>query len=214
MQEINKVYQGNSLELLTQLKVSPQLIIASPPDQAETDMTMLEYTEFLHHIYQRCSKVLAEGGVLVSVTTDRKHQGSIYLKHVEIINSIKNELNLFNYKIWAKSLKTNLYILTYCHMLFFCKGKKPMVKNMLSDFLPDVWHLTVDKVAGYKTKDTFPSELVRRLVLTFTNSQDLVLDPFCGTGKTLKIAKDHGRNYLGFELEPKYVVLSEKLIAS
>lgn len=212
MQKINTIYQGNSLDLVPQLEVSPNLIIMSPPDQAETTMNMEEYTNFIHTMYQNCAAVLPEGGVIASITTDRKYQGSIYLKHMEIIKSLQGKLNLFNYKIWAKSLKTNLYILTYCHMLFFCKGKSPTIKNKVSEFYPDVWALEVDKIPGYKTKDTFPSELVRRIVMTFTNPGDLVLDPFCGTGKTLKISKDNDRKYIGFELEKSFIDIADKLL--
>lgn len=213
MKEINKVYQGNSIELVPQLEVSPKLIIMSPPDQAETTMTMDEYTSFIHTIYKNCADKLSEGGVIASITTDRKYEGSIYSKHIEIINSLDGKLRLFNHKIWAKTLKTNLYILTYCHMLFFCKGKRPTTKNKVSEFFPDVWLLEVDKVSGYKTKDTFPSELVRRIIETFTNPGDLVLDPFCGTGKTLKIAKENNRDYMGFELETDFVDISNKLLS-
>ena len=57
----------------------------------------------------------------------------------------------------------------------------------------------------------FPSELVKRIILNFTNEGDLVLDPFIGSGKTGKIAKELGRNYIGFEIDEKNVEIANRL---
>jgi DNA modification methylase len=212
MKDLNKIYCGDSLKLIKELEVEPQLCILSPPDINETDFTLNQYKEFVHSIYSDCAKKLKDGGVLFSCTTDTKRNGSIYTKHTDIINSVSDQLNLFNYKIWAKSLKTNLFILNYCHMTFFCKGKRSSIKNKVPEFLPDVWVLERDKVDNYPSKDSFPSELVKRVVLTFTNENDLVLDPFIGCGKTGKVVLENKRNFIGFEIEPKFVELAEKYI--
>lgn len=49
-----------------------------------------------------------------------------------------------------------------------------------------------------------PVELMRYLVRTYTNSMDVVLDPFMGSGTTCLAAKLEGRGYIGIEREPKY----------
>ena len=51
----------------------------------------------------------------------------------------------------------------------------------------------------------FPLTLAEQLVKTFSQSDDLVLDPFCGSGQTLLAAKGCGRRYLGIEGEARYV---------
>ena len=210
--ETNKLYCGDSLTLIKELGVEPSLVIMSPPDQAETNMSFGEYTSFIHSVYNDAFDKLKDGGVLVSITTDRKHNGAIYLKHEEIINALKNKATLFNYKIWAKSLKTNLYILNFCHMLFFCKGKKPLIKNNISEFYPDVWLLERDKIKNYPSKDSFPSELVKRLVLTFTNTSDLIFDPFVGSGKTAKVAVDNDRKFIGFDSSQEFIDIANRYI--
>nr|WP_269763531.1 site-specific DNA-methyltransferase [Candidatus Endomicrobium trichonymphae] len=45
-----------------------------------------------------------------------------------------------------------------------------------------------------------PTEIVRRCVKLFTFEGDLVLDPFAGSGTTLKVAKELNRNYVGYEI--------------
>lgn len=211
MKELNTIYLGDAAKLISELEITPQLIIMSPPDMSDTGLSASEYVSFLHDIYHQCSDKLADGGVLASITTDRKHNGSILLKHSEIINALANRLRLFNYKIWAKSLKTNLYILNYAHMLFFTKGKIKTRHN-ITDFFPDVWLLETDKIKGYKSKDTFPTELVKRIVCNFTNEQDIVFDPFIGTGKTATVAKTFNRNYIGFEIKQDVIDIANNLI--
>jgi hypothetical protein len=209
--EINKIYCGDALKLIDELDIEPNLIILSPPDINETNFSLNEYKLFIETIYQKCMEKLNINGVLCSSTTDTKRNSLIYTKHIDIINALC-KYDLFKYKIWQKTEKANLYILTFTHLLFFRKSKK-ITNNKLKEFYPDVWNLPIDKVAGYKTKDTFPTELVKRFILNFTNEKDVVLDPFIGTGKTAKICKEHNRGYVGFEIEEKHVLLAQELLA-
>jgi site-specific DNA-methyltransferase (adenine-specific) len=54
----------------------------------------------------------------------------------------------------------------------------------------------------------FPVSLAEQLIKTFSQSGDLVLDPFCGSGQTLLAAKGCGRTFLGIEREEKYVKIA------
>jgi site-specific DNA-methyltransferase (cytosine-N4-specific) len=49
-----------------------------------------------------------------------------------------------------------------------------------------------------------PEEIVRRLVKLFTFENDVVLDPFTGSGTTLKVAKELKRKYIGYEIYESY----------
>lgn len=53
-----------------------------------------------------------------------------------------------------------------------------------------------------------PVELMRYLVLTYTNPGDVILDPCCGSGTTCLAAKEEGRHYIGIEKEGKYAEVS------
>jgi DNA modification methylase len=68
-----------------------------------------------------------------------------------------------------------------------------------------------DKTA-YEHPATFPEQLAEDHILSWSNSGDLVLDPFSGSGTTMRIAKKTGRNYVGFDISQEYVDLSEKLL--
>jgi DNA modification methylase len=58
----------------------------------------------------------------------------------------------------------------------------------------------------------YPEELVAFMLETYTNSNDIVLDPFLGSGTTLKVAKAMNRKGIGFELNDNYKELIEEKI--
>lgn len=58
-----------------------------------------------------------------------------------------------------------------------------------------------------------PVALMRYLVETYTNTGDVVLDPFAGGGSTLEAAKEVGRQFIGIEREPRYVAMCERRLA-
>lgn len=55
-----------------------------------------------------------------------------------------------------------------------------------------------------------PLELMKELVALFTDPGELILDPFMGSGTTLRAAKDCGRKAIGIELEEKYCEVAAK----
>lgn len=60
----------------------------------------------------------------------------------------------------------------------------------------------------------FPEELVRRLVLLYSLRDDVVFDPFLGSGVTAAVAYKNHRDYAGIEWEPEYFTLLQKTLAA
>ncbi len=61
----------------------------------------------------------------------------------------------------------------------------------------------------------FPEELPRRCIRLYSFVGDTVLDPFAGSGTTLKVARELGRNSIGYEINPAYeLLIREKIGAS
>lgn len=50
---------------------------------------------------------------------------------------------------------------------------------------------------------SFPRKLPSRFIQQYSNPGDLVVDPFCGVGTTIRMAQELGRRGLGFELDPE-----------
>jgi DNA modification methylase len=59
---------------------------------------------------------------------------------------------------------------------------------------------------------TFPSALIEPCILAGSKPNDIVLDPFMGSGTTASVALQHGRQYLGCELNKDYEELQKKRI--
>ena len=89
------------------------------------------------------------------------------------------------------------------------KGKETRLRD-------NVWQVdtgfmrTTDDKSAYKHPAMFPEALARDHILSWSNEGDVVLDPFSGSGTTAKMAKYNGRRFIGIEVNPDYVAISEK----
>jgi site-specific DNA-methyltransferase (adenine-specific) len=59
----------------------------------------------------------------------------------------------------------------------------------------------------------FPLALAKDHISSWSNPGDLVLDPFSGSGTTAKAAKELGRRFIGFEINPEYCAIAERRLA-
>jgi len=57
-----------------------------------------------------------------------------------------------------------------------------------------------------------PEEMVRTCLLAGTDQDDIALDPFSGSGTVAKVAKKLNRQFVGIDLNPEYIKLSEKKV--
>lgn len=74
-----------------------------------------------------------------------------------------------------------------------------------------VWTVTTKPYKGAHFA-TFPPDLIEPCILAGSRPDDIVLDPFMGSGTTAAVAISHGRQYLGCELNPAYKELQEERI--
>lgn len=79
--------------------------------------------------------------------------------------------------------------------------------------LRDVWDINTVGVPDAHFA-TYPEELVERCLLISTSRRDVVLDPFLGSGTTSVVASRLGRASVGVELNPDYVDIARRRIAS
>ena len=129
-------------------------------------------------------------------------------------------------------------------IIFATKGKKPRVFNKLrvdyllrpeykykrpnGIYLTDVWDDIRELTSGYFAGDEAlrdakgkrihaqqsPVALLLRMILSSSMPGDLVFDPFAGTGATLVVAHQLKRNSIGIEIDPEYVQIIKKRLAS
>jgi len=78
----------------------------------------------------------------------------------------------------------------------------------------DVWDIPPESARRVGHPAPFPVELPERLVHLYTYKDDLVLDPFMGSGTTLVAAAKLGRRYVGCDLDPDYVAIARERVAN
>ena len=182
-------------------------VLTSPPDYAELsiDPKTNEWEDFLDSWISLLNPI---NNLVTVCTTDRKSDGKIYPKHIKVISVFeKNGWFLKKTNMWVKSFKVNMFRMNYMHILTF--AKKPFkVKNPhMVDVILDEQSTIVD---GFKYG---MSPLVCRMMIeNHTNKNDVVYDPFMGSGTTAISALEVGRNYLGSEINEEYKQIAENRI--
>ncbi len=76
-----------------------------------------------------------------------------------------------------------------------------------------IWDIPIPgkgDLAFGKHSAIMPEEIVSRAIKLYSVVGDLILDPFTGSGTTLRVAKKLKRNYVGYEISPSYKTIIEK----
>jgi len=87
---------------------------------------------------------------------------------------------------------------------------------MTEDFMAltlDVWSIPTESARRVGHPAPFPVELPEQLIRLYTYVDDLVLDPFMGSGSTLVAAARLGRRGIGYDLDPSYVEIARRRVA-
>lgn len=112
--------------------------------------------------------------------------------------------------IWASKSKDSRYTFNYKSLKVVNDDKQ-----MRSDwYIPICLGEERIRVNGEKVHSTQkPEALLHRIIISTSKKDDIVLDPFMGSGTTGAIAKKLGRNYIGIEREEKYIKVAEERIS-
>lgn len=122
---------------------------------------------------------------------------------------------------YAKELKKNKYYeirlphkrCRKCGYLLKDYGGKKAKLHPFGPLVSDVW-VDIHRIKHNKYRDEHPCQLpihlLERIILMSTDEGDVILDPFMGTGTTAIAAKRMGRHYIGFDIDDKYVQITQK----
>ncbi len=90
------------------------------------------------------------------------------------------------------------------------KDRSMMTKDDWNTYFSGHWHFAGAKQAGHIAM--FPEELPARLIKMFSFPDEMVLDPFIGSGTTALAARNLGRSSIGYEINPDFIsVIKHKL---
>ena len=97
-------------------------------------------------------------------------------------------------------------------------NKKVMGKLNEEKALTNIWEYAVglggstsDKIA-FKHPAIFPEKLAEDHIISWSNKDDIVMDPFSGSGTTAKMAKENNRHFICFEISEEYTQISKERV--
>ena len=80
------------------------------------------------------------------------------------------------------------------------------------EYTKSVWNMNTESAKKIGHPAPFPVELPYRLIQLFSYQNDIILDPFMGSGTTAIATITSERNYIGFEISEDYCKLAEDRI--
>lgn len=198
-----------------------------------------EYDALMLKVYKECHRVLRPGRKMVinlqDLPTRNKYGQDWNLLGFDAIDMIRNiGFNLTIDIIWDKGLNRGgtaptgsapyppspIFLHNWEHILVFEKQGEDDVeyrqsikeasswKEHFQEYLVPVWKIPPARNANHPA--VYPVELPRRCIKMFSFVGDTVVDPFNGSGTTGVACKELGRDYVGFEIEDKYIEESKR----
>lgn len=238
---VNKIYQGDCLELMQNIPdKSIDMILCDLP--YGTTQNRWDSVIPLEALWKEYGRVIKPNGVII-LTSQGIFTASLILSNTE----------LFKYKVtWIKSKATNflnakiqplrkhedicIFYRSHTHKPTYNpqmsngepydKGhRKSQLTGSYGDFSSTkvksdgkryptdvVYFKTAESEGEVYHSTQKPVALFEYLIKTYTNEGDLVLDNCIGSGTTAIACINTNRNYIGIELEPKYVKIAEERI--
>ena len=214
------------------------LTITSPPynigKDSDEDLTDDEYWKMITKVFEEVYRVTESGGRLVVNVANlgRKPYIPFSKFFIEIITEIgflmRGEI------IWQKSKGANAKfawgswlsasnpvirdIHEYClifskdSMKNSSKGESTMEKEEFMESTLSIWNISPARAKKIGHPAPFPVELVKKFINLYSFKNNLILDPFMGSGSTAIASRMLDRDYIGYEINHEYVEIANKRI--
>lgn len=231
------IVNGDCLSLLKTIDTnSVDLVIADPPYNLGKDYgndsdskDFQDYLNFSRAWLDQAYRILKPSGSMYVF------MGVRFISY--IYSMLERDLGMYfnSWITWHYTQgmgKTKGFSPRHDDILFFSKGKKfkfnldnvrvpqkfyRQRNNMRGANPGDVWefshvHYCQDNRFEHPTQK--PEGLIERMVLASSDEGDLIVDPFSGSGTTLRVCQQLGRDAVGFELNPDYVEMTNHRLAA
>ncbi len=238
---VNRIYNHSSQNMHEVPDNSVHVSVTSPPYNVgkdyDDDLTGDEYFALLDSVWQEVYRVLVPGGRACINVANIGRKPYIPINAVISRQMIEHGFLMRGEIIWDKSASAGVSCAwgswrspsnpvlrdTHEYILVFSKGRfdrpaKQRVSTITKeDFLEctkSVWTFPAESAKRVQHPAPFPVELPRRLIELYSYKDDVVLDPFIGSGTTAVAAMQCGRRYVGYDTSAAYVAIAQARLAS
>jgi len=111
--------------------------------------------------------------------------------------------------VFSKNLEVILVFYREAASSVYKSGWVP-IKKEYKDYVNEIWKFAGESAKRVGHPAPFPIELPRRLIRMMSNKEDIILDPFCGSGSTLIACKQLQRKGIGVEISEEYFELTKR----
>ena len=218
---------------------SVHLMVTSPPYNVkkdyDEDLSLDEYRTLLKSVFKETYKKLVTGGRACINVANLGRKPYIPLHSYIIKDMLEIGFLMRGELIWNKASSASPstawgswlsagnpvlrdiheYILVFCKESFSRKRghkKNTIIKEDFLEWTKSIWTFPAVSARSIGHPAPFPEELPHRLIQLYTFKEDVVLDPFCGSGTACLSALKDDRHYIGYDVEPSYVTLANQRI--
>ena len=233
----NQIFCHSSEKMNELPDKSVHLMVTSPPYNVgkdyDQDLSLTEYSELLARVFAETYRVLLPGGrACVNVANLGRKP---YIPLNALVYNVMDKIGFLmrGEIIWNKSASagtscawgswcspsnpvlrdTHEYILVFCKADYSRKRKDGIATIEKDDFLnstKSVWEFPAESAKRVKHPAPFPVELPKRLIELYTYANEIVLDPFMGSGTTAIAAQNQNRQWVGFETSDEYIKIANE----
>ena len=215
---------------------SVRLITADPPYNLSKDygnnqdnMNFDDYLDFSRTWLKEAKRVLTDDGSIYVF------MGMRYISYVYIILEQDLGLHFNSWITWHYTQgtgKTRGFSPRHDDILFFTKHPQNFVFNLDAIRVPQKYYRARNNMRGanpgnvwefshihYCSRDRKPhptqkpEALFERIILASSNEGDTVLDPFVGSGTSLRVCQQTNRNAAGIDINPEYIAMTNERLA-
>lgn len=235
----NKVILGNSEKMELIPDNSVHLMITSPPYNVSKDydenLSLLEYLRLLKNVLSETYRVLVNGGrACINVANIGRKP---YIPLSDHLSKIMRDIgfNMRGEVIWNKGAGAGVSMAwgswqsasnpvlrdVHEYILIFSKGdyqrkqngkENSITKEQFMEWTKSIWTMNPESAKKVNHPAPFPEELPYRLIQLLSFKDDIVLDPFMGSGTTAIASIKSKRVFVGYEINEDYKIISEKRI--
>ena len=233
---IDEIFHKSSENMEELENNSVSLTVTSPPynigKDSDSDLTDDKYWSMMENIFKETYRVTQSGGRLVVNVANLGRKPYIPFSKYFTELLIETGFIMRGEIIWQKSKGANANfawgswlsasnpvirdIHEYC--LVFSKdslkkstqGESSLEKEEFMESTLSIWNINPEKAKKIGHPAPFPVELPKRFINLYSFKEDLVLDPFIGSGTTAVASKLMQRNYVGYEINKNYIEIANK----